>query len=223
MAPRPPPPGAGPPPGPGMLLSSAGLRAHRLVMPRAKPRGSSGGFRCGFEKTSRRFPVAVPRYSCGKPQFPAEERTLPTRSEAMFPLNFFHIEMEKKSYTSYFFKGILSIFHLIFHLFVVKVLSTQLLKSQSADSLLNSDMDTAPPLAVPINHTWTDSLGQRSKDTDTASSAHSNPNPPQTYDAFLSLVTNKGNDARAAKLQSKLCFYSSMSFFLLVFFFLVCP
>uniref|UniRef100_A0A8C7WVS3 Protein RIC1 homolog n=1 Tax=Oryzias sinensis TaxID=183150 RepID=A0A8C7WVS3_9TELE len=92
------------------------------------------------------------------------------------------------------------------------VLSTQLLKSQSADSLLNSDMDTAPPLAVPINHTWTDSLGQRSKDTDTASSAHSNPNPPQTYDAFLSLVTNKGNDARAAKLQSKLCFYSSMSF-----------
>uniref|UniRef100_A0A8C7WUF9 Protein RIC1 homolog n=1 Tax=Oryzias sinensis TaxID=183150 RepID=A0A8C7WUF9_9TELE len=71
------------------------------------------------------------------------------------------------------------------------VLSTQLLKSQSADSLLNSDMDTAPPLAVPINHTWTDSLGQRSKDTDTASSAHSNPNPPQTYDAFLSLVTNK--------------------------------
>ncbi|XP_024155254.1 guanine nucleotide exchange factor subunit RIC1 isoform X2 [Oryzias melastigma] len=71
------------------------------------------------------------------------------------------------------------------------VLSTQLLKSQSADSLLNSDMDTAPPLAVPMNHTWTDSLGQRSKDTDTASSAHSNQNSPQTYDAFLSLVTNK--------------------------------
>uniref|UniRef100_A0A3P9IZV7 Protein RIC1 homolog n=1 Tax=Oryzias latipes TaxID=8090 RepID=A0A3P9IZV7_ORYLA len=82
------------------------------------------------------------------------------------------------------------------------VLSTQLLKSQSADSLLNSDMDTAPPLAVPINHTWTDSLGQRSKDTDTASSAHSNPNPPQTYDAFLSLVTNKGNDAREYSIGS---------------------
>uniref|UniRef100_H2LTE7 Protein RIC1 homolog n=1 Tax=Oryzias latipes TaxID=8090 RepID=H2LTE7_ORYLA len=90
------------------------------------------------------------------------------------------------------------------------VLSTQLLKSQSADSLLNSDMDTAPPLAVPINHTWTDSLGQRSKDTDTASSAHSNPNPPQTYDAFLSLVTNKGNDEYSIGSATDLTETSSM-------------
>lgn len=94
------------------------------------------------------------------------------------------------------------------------MLSTQLLKSQSADSLLNSDMDTAPPLAVPMNHTWTDSLGQRSKDTDTASSAHSNQNSPQTYDAFLSLVTNKGNDPGAVKLQSSTLFVFSFYVFL---------
>lgn len=77
-----------------------------------------------------------------------------------------------------------------------KVLSTQLLKSQSADSLLNNDMDTAPPQAAAANHTWLDGLGQRAKDVDTASSAHSNQNSPQTHDAFLSLVTNKGNRTR---------------------------
>uniref|UniRef100_A0A8C4EQ21 Protein RIC1 homolog n=1 Tax=Dicentrarchus labrax TaxID=13489 RepID=A0A8C4EQ21_DICLA len=71
------------------------------------------------------------------------------------------------------------------------VLSTRLLKSQSADSLLNSDMDTAPPQATPSNHTWIDGLGQRAKDMDTASSAHSNQHSPQTHDAFLSLLTNK--------------------------------
>ncbi|XP_022071161.1 guanine nucleotide exchange factor subunit RIC1 isoform X2 [Acanthochromis polyacanthus] len=71
------------------------------------------------------------------------------------------------------------------------VLSTRLLKSQSADSLLNSDMDTAPPPAAPTNHTWMDGLGQRAKDMDTASSAHSNQHSPQTHDAFLSLLTNK--------------------------------
>ncbi|XP_067431192.1 guanine nucleotide exchange factor subunit RIC1 isoform X1 [Thunnus thynnus] len=71
------------------------------------------------------------------------------------------------------------------------VLSTRLLKSQSADSLLNSDMDTAPPQAPPSNHTWLDGLGQRTKDMDTASSAHSNQHSPQTHDAFLSLLTNK--------------------------------
>uniref|UniRef100_A0A672YIB9 Protein RIC1 homolog n=1 Tax=Sphaeramia orbicularis TaxID=375764 RepID=A0A672YIB9_9TELE len=68
---------------------------------------------------------------------------------------------------------------------------TRLLKSQSADSLLNSDMDTAPPQATPSNHIWLDGIGQRSKDMDTASSAPSNQNSPQTYDAFLSLLTNK--------------------------------
>ncbi|XP_040914782.1 guanine nucleotide exchange factor subunit RIC1 isoform X2 [Toxotes jaculatrix] len=71
------------------------------------------------------------------------------------------------------------------------VLSTRLLKSQSADSLLNSDMDTAPPQAAPTNHTWLDGLGQRAKDMDTASSAHSNQHSTQTHDAFLSLLTNK--------------------------------
>ncbi|KAK2888274.1 guanine nucleotide exchange factor subunit RIC1 isoform X1 [Channa argus] len=71
------------------------------------------------------------------------------------------------------------------------VLSTRLLKSQSADSLLNSDMDTAPPQAPNANHTWLDGLGQRAKDMDTASSAHSNQDSPQTHDAFLSLLTNK--------------------------------
>ncbi|KAM3873794.1 guanine nucleotide exchange factor subunit RIC1 [Diretmus argenteus] len=71
------------------------------------------------------------------------------------------------------------------------VLSTRLLKSQSADSLLNSDMDTAPPQAAPSNHTWLDGLGPRAKDMDTASSAHSHHHTPQTHDAFLSPLTNK--------------------------------
>lgn len=71
------------------------------------------------------------------------------------------------------------------------VLSTQLLKSQSADSLLNSDMDTAPPSTATTNHTWMDGFRQSTKDTDAASSAHSNQNSPQTHDAFLSLLTNK--------------------------------
>lgn len=71
------------------------------------------------------------------------------------------------------------------------VLSPRLLKSQSADSLLNNDMDTAPPPTAPANHTWIDGLGQRPKDMDTASSAHSNQHSPQTHEAFLSLLTNK--------------------------------
>lgn len=74
----------------------------------------------------------------------------------------------------------------------LKVLSTRLLKSQSADSLLNSDMDTAPPQAAPTNHIWLDGLRQGAKDMDMASSAHSNQHSPQTHDAFLSLLTNKG-------------------------------
>ncbi|KAM9306552.1 guanine nucleotide exchange factor subunit RIC1 [Pholidichthys leucotaenia] len=71
------------------------------------------------------------------------------------------------------------------------VLSTRLLKSQSADSLLNSDMDTTPPQAAPTNHSWMDGIRQGAKDVDTASSAHSNHTSPQTHDAFLSLLTNK--------------------------------
>lgn len=72
-------------------------------------------------------------------------------------------------------------------------MSSRLLKSQSADSLLNSDMDTAPPQAAPSNHTWLDSISQAApKDMDAASLAHSNQNSPQTHDAYLSLLTNKG-------------------------------
>ncbi|XP_016894342.1 guanine nucleotide exchange factor subunit RIC1 isoform X2 [Cynoglossus semilaevis] len=71
------------------------------------------------------------------------------------------------------------------------VLSAQLLKSQSADSLLNNNMDTAPPEAAPTNHSWLDGISQGGKDMDTASSAHSNQHSPQTHDAFLSLLTNK--------------------------------
>ncbi|XP_033979119.1 RAB6A-GEF complex partner protein 1 isoform X2 [Trematomus bernacchii] len=70
-------------------------------------------------------------------------------------------------------------------------LSTRLLKSQSADSLLNSDMDTGPLQADNTSHSWLDRLEDRAKDMDTASSAHSNQHSPQTHDAFLSLLTNK--------------------------------
>ncbi|CAB1318158.1 unnamed protein product [Coregonus sp. 'balchen'] len=69
------------------------------------------------------------------------------------------------------------------------VLSQRLLKSQSADSLLNSDMDTAPPQASACNsnHTWLDGLGAQPKEMDTTSS-HGG---PQTQEAFLSPLTNK--------------------------------
>ncbi|KAJ7986873.1 hypothetical protein DPEC_G00332920 [Dallia pectoralis] len=72
------------------------------------------------------------------------------------------------------------------------VLSPRLLKSQSADSLLNSDMDTAPPQdsGRNSNHTWLDGLGALEpvpKETDTASS-HGG---PRTQEAFLSPLTNK--------------------------------
>lgn len=83
----------------------------------------------------------------------------------------------------------------------VKVLSTRLLKSQSADSLINSDMDTAPAQAPPTTHAWLDGIGDGAKDADMASSAHSNQHSPQTHDAFLSLLTNKGNGAGAAASQ----------------------
>uniref|UniRef100_A0A6Q2YDY7 Protein RIC1 homolog n=1 Tax=Esox lucius TaxID=8010 RepID=A0A6Q2YDY7_ESOLU len=68
----------------------------------------------------------------------------------------------------------------------------RLLKSQSADSLLNSDMDTAPPQDSErnSNHTWLDglgALGPEPKETDTASS-HGG---PRTQEAFLSPLTNK--------------------------------
>ncbi|XP_055009421.1 guanine nucleotide exchange factor subunit RIC1 isoform X3 [Boleophthalmus pectinirostris] len=71
------------------------------------------------------------------------------------------------------------------------VLSTRLLKSGSADSLLHSDMDTAPLQTTQNTSTWIDGMAQRTTDMDTASSALSNQQSPQTQDAFLSLITNK--------------------------------
>ncbi|KAL1253507.1 hypothetical protein QQF64_018200, partial [Cirrhinus molitorella] len=70
------------------------------------------------------------------------------------------------------------------------VLSSRLLKSQSADSLLNSDMDTTPPQVTTTNHSWLDSLGAVSKELDSASS-HGG---PQTQEAFLSPLINKGEE-----------------------------
>uniref|UniRef100_A0A8C1N799 Protein RIC1 homolog n=1 Tax=Cyprinus carpio TaxID=7962 RepID=A0A8C1N799_CYPCA len=70
------------------------------------------------------------------------------------------------------------------------VLSSRLLKSQSADSLLNSDMDTTPPQVTTANHSWLDSLGEVSKELDSASS-HGG---PQTHEAFLSPLINKGEE-----------------------------
>lgn len=71
------------------------------------------------------------------------------------------------------------------------VLSTRLLKSKSADSLLNHDMDTVPPQAAQSNNMWIDGMVQRTTDINTASSSHSHQHSPQTEEAFLSLVTNK--------------------------------
>uniref|UniRef100_A0A672L810 Protein RIC1 homolog n=1 Tax=Sinocyclocheilus grahami TaxID=75366 RepID=A0A672L810_SINGR len=70
------------------------------------------------------------------------------------------------------------------------VLSSRLLKSQSADSLLNSDMDTTPPQVTTANHRWLDGLGAVSKELDSASSHGA----PQTQEAFLSPLINKGEE-----------------------------
>ncbi|CAL1569341.1 unnamed protein product [Knipowitschia caucasica] len=65
------------------------------------------------------------------------------------------------------------------------VLSSRLLQSESAESLVNSDMESAP-LQSPSSSTWRESISQ-TKDLDPVSNQQS----PQTQDAFLSLVTNK--------------------------------
>lgn len=70
------------------------------------------------------------------------------------------------------------------------VLSSRLLKSQSADSLLNSDMDTTPPQVIAANHSWLDGLGAVSKELDSASSHRA----PQIQEAFLSPLINKGEE-----------------------------
>uniref|UniRef100_A0A8C5CIY7 Protein RIC1 homolog n=1 Tax=Gadus morhua TaxID=8049 RepID=A0A8C5CIY7_GADMO len=77
------------------------------------------------------------------------------------------------------------------------VLSTTLLKSQSADSLLHSDMDTGPaalPPVAPRGRAWLEALGPGAKDMDTgSSSSHSlHRLTPETQDAFLSPLSNKG-------------------------------
>lgn len=64
-------------------------------------------------------------------------------------------------------------------------------------------MDTVPTQATPTNHAWLDGIGEGAKDTDMASSAHSNQHSPQTYNAFLSLLTNKGNHAGAVASQQE--------------------
>ncbi|XP_006004695.1 guanine nucleotide exchange factor subunit RIC1 [Latimeria chalumnae] len=63
-----------------------------------------------------------------------------------------------------------------------------LLKSQSAESFLNSDMDTNT-LNVPHSHSWFSSLGSTQREMDTASS-----HGPQTQDAFLSPLINKSDE-----------------------------
>uniref|UniRef100_A0A8C2I3N5 Protein RIC1 homolog n=1 Tax=Cyprinus carpio TaxID=7962 RepID=A0A8C2I3N5_CYPCA len=78
--------------------------------------------------------------------------------------------------------------HMILSL--IAVLSSRLLKSQSADSLLNSDMDTTPPQVTTANHRWLDGLGVVSKELDSASSLGA----PQTQEAFLSPLINKGEE-----------------------------
>ncbi|KAK1175973.1 RAB6A-GEF complex partner protein 1-like [Acipenser oxyrinchus oxyrinchus] len=64
----------------------------------------------------------------------------------------------------------------------------RLLKSQSADSLINNEMDTGAS-NTPRSHSWLDSLNSASREMDTASShgAH-------TQEAFLSPLLNKGDD-----------------------------
>lgn len=75
------------------------------------------------------------------------------------------------------------------------MLSTRLLKSRSDDSLLNSDMDTAPP-QITSNHNWLDRLGAEPKEIDSASSHGA----PQTQEAFLSPLINKSEMAEFASL-----------------------
>nr|XP_033781566.1 RAB6A-GEF complex partner protein 1 isoform X2 [Geotrypetes seraphini] len=64
----------------------------------------------------------------------------------------------------------------------------QLLKSQSADSFLNMDVDTGISSA-PRSHSWFGSLGSTQREMDTMSS-----HGPHTQDAFLSPLSNKGDE-----------------------------
>ncbi|XP_041113573.1 guanine nucleotide exchange factor subunit RIC1-like [Polyodon spathula] len=64
----------------------------------------------------------------------------------------------------------------------------RLMKSQSADSLINNEMDTGAS-NTPRSHSWMDSLNSASREMDTASS-----HGALTQDAFLSPLLNKGDD-----------------------------
>ncbi|TRY97116.1 hypothetical protein DNTS_032782 [Danionella cerebrum] len=70
------------------------------------------------------------------------------------------------------------------------VLSSRLLKSRSADSLLNSDMETTPPQVAVTSHRWLEGLGAGQKELDSASSSGG----PRTQEAFLSPLMNKGEE-----------------------------
>ncbi|XP_019410519.1 PREDICTED: RAB6A-GEF complex partner protein 1 isoform X2 [Crocodylus porosus] len=64
----------------------------------------------------------------------------------------------------------------------------QLLKSQSADSFLNMEMDTGVPSA-PRSHSWLGTISSSQREMDTASS-----HGPHLQDAFLSPLLNKGDE-----------------------------
>ncbi|XP_076852008.1 guanine nucleotide exchange factor subunit RIC1-like [Brachyhypopomus gauderio] len=66
-------------------------------------------------------------------------------------------------------------------------LSTRLLKSQSSDSFLNSDLDATRPPVTTTKHNWLDALGAGPKEMDSASSHGA----AQTQEAFLSPLINK--------------------------------
>ncbi|XP_029108602.1 guanine nucleotide exchange factor subunit RIC1 isoform X2 [Scleropages formosus] len=68
-------------------------------------------------------------------------------------------------------------------------LGTQLLKSQSADSLLNSEPDSTSHQAAPRSHSWLHGLGGEQKEMDTASS-----HGQQPQEAFLSPLVSKGEE-----------------------------
>ncbi|XP_044512577.1 guanine nucleotide exchange factor subunit RIC1 isoform X2 [Gracilinanus agilis] len=64
-----------------------------------------------------------------------------------------------------------------------------LLKSQSADPFLNLETDVGVPAAPPRSQSWLGSIGSTHQEIDTASS-----HGPQTQDAFLSPLLNKGDE-----------------------------
>uniref|UniRef100_A0A803TEM0 Guanine nucleotide exchange factor subunit RIC1 n=1 Tax=Anolis carolinensis TaxID=28377 RepID=A0A803TEM0_ANOCA len=68
------------------------------------------------------------------------------------------------------------------------VIGEQLLKSQSADSFLNMEVDTGIP-NVPRSHSWLGAIGSSQREMDAASS-----HGPHMQEAFLSPLLNKGDE-----------------------------